>query len=55
MLSQLDIGGISQPEEITKLMLDKYKGENLTSKDMEEIFEDIEELKENGTLFTDGY
>lgn len=42
-----------QPEEITKLMLDKYKGENLTSKDMEEIFEDIEELKENGTLFTE--
>ena len=42
-----------QPEEITKLMLDKYKGENLTSKDMEEIFKDIEELKENGTLFTE--
>ena len=42
-----------QPEEITAQMLDKYKDENLTKKDIQEIFEDIEQLKENGTLFSE--
>ena len=42
-----------QPKEITARMLDKYKDENLTEKDIQEIFEDIEQLKENGTLFSE--
>lgn len=38
-------------QEITDKMLAKY-GEDITAKDMKDVFEDLDELEENGTLFT---
>ena len=38
-------------QEITDKMLAKY-GENITAEDMKDVFEDLDELEENGTLFT---
>lgn len=40
-------------EEITNELVARYADQNLTKADMKEVFEDIEELKENGTLFTE--
>ena len=38
-------------QEITDKMLAKY-GEDITAEDMKDVFEDLDELEENGTLFT---
>lgn len=38
-------------QEITDKMLAKY-GEDITVEDMKDVFEDLDELEENGTLFT---
>ena len=38
-------------QEITDKMLAKY-GEGITAEDMKDVFEDLDELEENGTLFT---
>ncbi len=37
-------------QEITDKMLAKY-GEDITAEDMKDVFEDLDELEENGTLF----
>lgn len=39
--------------ELTKMICDKYKEENITEEDMEELYSDLEEMRENGTLFTE--
>ena len=39
-------------QEITDKMLAKY-GEDITAEDMKDVFEDLDELEENGTLFTE--
>ena len=41
------------PEEIKKVLLEKYKDENVTSEDLDEVLSDIAELKEGGKLFTE--
>lgn len=38
-------------QKITDKMLAKY-GEDITAEDMKDVFEDLDELEENGTLFT---
>ena len=38
-------------QEITDKMLAKY-GEDITAENMKDVFEDLDELEENGTLFT---
>lgn len=38
-------------QEITDKMLAKY-GDDITTEDMKDVFEDLDELEENGTLFT---
>ena len=38
-------------QEITDKMLAKY-GEDITAEDMKDVFEDLDELEENGNLFT---
>lgn len=38
-------------QEITDKMLAKY-GDDITAEDMKDVFEDLDELEENGTLFT---
>ena len=38
-------------QEITDKMFAKY-GEDITAEDMKDVFEDLDELEENGTLFT---
>ena len=38
-------------QEITDKMLAKY-GEDITAEDMKDVFENLDELEENGTLFT---
>ena len=38
-------------QEITDKMLAKY-GEDITAEDMKDVFEDLDELEENGSLFT---
>ena len=38
-------------QEITDKMLAKY-GEDITAEDMKDVFDDLDELEENGTLFT---
>lgn len=37
---------------ISDKMLEKYKDEGLTGQDMQEVFSDLRELEENGTLFS---
>ncbi len=39
-------------EEISSFIIDKYKNENITQKDIDEVFEDIEELKNDGKLYS---
>ena len=41
------------PEEIKKALSEKYKDENVTSEDLDEVLSDIAELKEGGKLFTE--
>ena len=41
------------PEEIKKVLLEKYKDEGITSEDLDEVLSDIAELKEGGKLFTE--
>ena len=38
-------------QEITDMMLAKY-GDDITAEDMKDVFDDLDELEENGTLFT---
>lgn len=40
-------------EQISKEIKQKYASENITDKDLEELFSDIEELIQGGTLFTE--
>ncbi len=39
-------------EEISSFILDKYKNEQITQKDIDEVFSDIEELKNDGKLYS---
>lgn len=39
-------------EEITEVILDKYKDEGMTDQDVREVLMDIETLKKDGTLFS---
>lgn len=39
-------------KKITEAMIDKYASEKITESDMEEIFDDLKELTESGSLFT---
>ena len=39
--------------EITERLCEKYREQNLTREELEEVYEDLEELKSNGTLFTE--
>ncbi len=41
------------PEEIKKVLSEKYKNEGVTSEDLDEVLSDIAELKEDGKLFTE--
>lgn len=41
------------PEEIKKALSEKYKGEGVTSEDLDEVLSDIAELKTDGKLFTE--
>ena len=41
------------PEEIKNALSEKYKDENVTSEDLDEVLSDILELKEGGKLFTE--
>ena len=41
------------PEEIKKVLLEKYKDEGITSEDLDEVLSDILELKKGGKLFTE--
>ncbi len=38
-------------KRISDLIIEKYKAENLTEQDMRDVFSDLQELEENGTLF----
>ncbi len=40
-------------DEVSALILEKYKAENITQKDIDEIFEDIDELKKDGKLYSE--
>lgn len=39
--------------EITKQICEKYKEQKLTKAELEELYEDLEEMRQNGTLFTE--
>ena len=41
------------PEEIKKVLSEKYKDEGVTSEDLDEVLSDISELKTDGKLFTE--
>ena len=40
-------------EEITKIICNKYCDEGITEEELKELFHDLEQLKEEGTLFTE--
>lgn len=51
-----DVIALYEKEErslITEKMLQKYNGEKLTKEDLEELYSEIEQLREEGTLFTE--
>lgn len=39
-------------QRIASVLIDKYKEESITEADMRDVFADLQELEENGTLFT---
>lgn len=39
--------------KIADILIEKYKEEAITEKDLREVFADLQELEENGTLFTE--
>lgn len=43
--------GEENVQRITKEILKKYAGEHISEQDMREVFDDLQELEENGTLF----
>lgn len=40
-------------KDITKMICEKYSGENITEKELEELYDDLEQMREDGTLFTE--
>lgn len=40
-------------KDITKIICEKYSGENITEKELEELYDDLEQMREDGTLFTE--
>ncbi len=51
-----DVIALYEKEErsvITEKMLQKYNGKKLTKEDLEELYSEIEQLREEGTLFTE--
>ncbi len=42
----------TEKEKIKEIICERYSDENVTSEDLDELFQDIEELKSDGSLFT---
>lgn len=40
-------------KEITEIICGKYSDEGITEEELEELFDDLEQLKKEGTLFTE--